>query len=162
MDAVLSRLGAVTSLETLSGQSLYELLQELPDRDPQGEVARGIYRTLIKSSVSVEESSHRDKFLRTGRMWGRRAGTEGYLPISELRYNANLTITKAIEAHISLVGIPMRMNTVLVKHLRHRVAVIGGDPVEAPSRRNGIRSRKRGCQSALAGRDAVHLRAPVG
>ncbi len=117
MDAVLSRLGAVTSLETLSGQSLYELLQELPDRDPQGEVARGIYRTLIKSSVSVEESSHRDRFLRTGRMWGRRAGKERYLPISELRYNANLTITKTIEAHISLVDIPMRMNTVLIKQL---------------------------------------------
>ncbi len=117
MDATLSRLGAVTSIETLSGQSLYELLHELPERDPPGEVARGIYRTLIKSSVSVEESSHRDKFLRTGRMWGRRAGKEGYLPIAELRYNANLTITKAIEAHISLVGIPMRMNTVLIKQL---------------------------------------------
>ncbi len=117
MDAILSRLGAVTSIETLSGQSLYELLQELPERDPQGEVARSIYRTLIKSSVSVEESSHRDKFLSTGRMWGRRAGKEGYLPISELRYNANLTITKAIEAHISLVDIPMRMSTVLIKQL---------------------------------------------
>jgi hypothetical protein len=117
MDAVLSRLGAVTSLETLSGQSLYELLQALPERDPQGRVARGIYRTLIKSSVSVEDSPHRDKFLRTGRMWGRHAGSEGYLPISELHYNANLTITKAIEAHIALVDIPMRMNTVLVKQL---------------------------------------------
>jgi len=117
MDAVLSRLGAVTSLETLCGRSLYEMPQALPERDPQGDVARGIYRTLIKSSVSVEESPHRDKFLRTGRMWGRHAGTEGYLPISELRYNSNLTITKAIEAHISLVDIPMRMNTVLVKQL---------------------------------------------
>ena len=117
MDAVLSRLGAVTSLETLSGQSLYELLQGLPERDPQGKVARQIYRTLIKSSVSVEDSPQRERFLRTGRMWGRRAGSEGYLPTSDLRYNANLTITKAIEAHIALVEIPMRMNTVLVKEL---------------------------------------------
>ncbi|MGH3429640.1 MAG: DUF3883 domain-containing protein, partial [Mycobacteriales bacterium] len=117
MDALLSRLGAVTSLETLSGQSLYELLEALPERDPRGDVARSIYRTLIKSSVSVEESPHRDRFLRTGRMFGRRAGTEGYIPISELRYNANLTITKSIEAHISLVDIPTRMNTVLVKQL---------------------------------------------
>jgi hypothetical protein len=117
MDAVLSRLGAVTSLETLSGQSLYELLQTLPERDPQGKVARGIYRTLIKSSVSVEDSPQRDKFLRTGRMWGRYADSEGYRLVSELRYNANLTITKAIEAHIALVDIPMRMNTMLVKQL---------------------------------------------
>jgi len=117
MDAVLSRLGAVTSLETISGQSLYELLQALPERDPQGKKAHSIYRTLIKFSVSVEDSPHRDRFLRTGRMWGRHAGAEGYLPISELRYNANLTITKAIETHIALVGIPTRMNTGLVKQL---------------------------------------------
>jgi hypothetical protein len=70
MDAVLSRLGAVTSLETLNGQSLYELLQALPERDQQGKVARGIYRTLIKSSVTVEDSPHRETFFRTGRMWG--------------------------------------------------------------------------------------------
>ena len=118
MDALFSRLGAVTSLETLSGQSLYELLEALPERDPQGKVApAGIYRTLIKSSVSVEDSPHHDRFLRTGRMWGRHAGSEAYLPISELRYNANLTITEAIEAHIALVDIPMRMNTGLVKQL---------------------------------------------
>jgi hypothetical protein len=117
MDAVLSRLGAVTSLETLNGQSLYELLQSLPERDPQGKLARGIYRTLIKSCVSVEDSPHREKFLRTGRMWGRHGNSNSYLPISQLRYNANLTITQAIEAYIPLVDIPMRMNTMLVKQL---------------------------------------------
>jgi hypothetical protein len=117
MDALFSRLGAVASLETLSGPSLYELLQGLPERDPEGHVARSIYRTLIKSSISVEESPHRDRFLRTGRMWGHRAGNEGYLPVTELRYNANLTITKSINAHIPLVDIPMRMNTALVKQL---------------------------------------------
>ena len=79
--------------------------------------APSIDRTLIKSSVSIEDSPHRDRFLRTGRMWGRHAGAEGYLPISDLRYNANLTITKAIENHIALVGIPTRMNTGLVKQL---------------------------------------------
>jgi hypothetical protein len=50
-------------------------------------------------------------------MWGHHAGFEGYLPISELRYNANLTITKAMETHIALVDLPMRMNTGLVKQL---------------------------------------------
>jgi hypothetical protein len=117
MDAVLSRLGAVTSLETLSGQSVYELLQTLPERDPEGKLARGIYRTLIKSSVSVEDSPERTKFLGTGLMWGRRTGSDGYLPVSELRYNANLTITKSVEAHLALVEIPMRMNTAVVKEI---------------------------------------------
>jgi len=117
MDAVLSRLGAVVSLETLSGQSLYELLLALPMRDPQGEIARGIYRTLIKACVNVEESPYRERFLLKGRMWGRRDGIEGYLPVAELRYNANLTITKAIEAYLALVEIPTRMNIGLIWQL---------------------------------------------
>ena len=37
--------------------------------------------------------------------------------MGQLRYNANLTVTKAIEAHIPLVDIPRRMNTTVVKQL---------------------------------------------
>ena len=59
LESLLTRLGAVSSLEMLTGQSLYELLTVLPDRDPSGEVAPGIYRTLIQVSVGTEESLHR-------------------------------------------------------------------------------------------------------
>lgn len=117
LESLLTRLGAVSSLEMLSGQSLYDLLQTLPERDPSGTMAPRIYRTLIESSVSVEESSHRDKFLQSGKMWGHHKGTDAYLPVGQLRYNANLTVTKAIESHIPLVDIPRRKNTVLVKQL---------------------------------------------
>ena len=117
LEALLTRLGAVSSLEALSGHSLYELLSTLPDRDPKGEKASGIYRTLIDSNVTAEESSQRDEFLKLGYMWGRYKGAESYLPVNQLRYNANLTITRAIENHIPLVDIPRRKNTSLVKQL---------------------------------------------
>ncbi|MDO8750862.1 MAG: DUF3883 domain-containing protein [Dehalococcoidia bacterium] len=118
LEALLTRLGAVSSLETLSGQSLYELLLALPDRDPKGDVAPGIYRTLIESNLTADESSHRDRFLKSGQMWGRyKEAPPSYLPIGQLRYNANLTITRMIEAHIPLVDIPARKNTLLVKQL---------------------------------------------
>ena len=117
LSSLLTRLGAVSSLDTLTGQSLYELLLALPDRDPSGEVAPGIYRTLIQASVSAEDSPHRDRFLSSGHMWSRHKGTASYLPVGQLRYNANLTVTKAIEAHIPLVDIPRRMNTSLVRQL---------------------------------------------
>ena len=42
---------------------------------------------------------------------------EGYLPVGQLRYNANLALTKPIEAHIPLVAIPSRKNTGLVEQL---------------------------------------------
>lgn len=117
LESLLTRLGAVSSLETLNGQSLYELLLALPDRDPKGKVAPGIYRTLIEASVTADESLHRDRFLKSGCMWGRYKGMDSYLPVNQLRYNANLTVTKAIEAHVPLVDIPRRKNTSLVKQL---------------------------------------------
>jgi hypothetical protein len=117
VESLLTRLGAVSSLETVSGRSLYELLQALPDRDPLGEVAPGIYRTLMESNVSVDESPHRAGFLSSGMMWGRHNGIELYMPIGQLRYNSNLTLTKVIERHIPLVDIPRRKNTSLVKEL---------------------------------------------
>ncbi len=118
LEALLTRLGAVSSLEALSGQSLYELLLALPDRDPKGEVAPGIYRTLIESNLTTDESAHRERFLKAGQMWGRYKGAPpSYLPVTQLRYNANLTITRMIEAHIPLVDIPTRKNTSLVKQL---------------------------------------------
>ena len=117
LNSLLTRLGAVSSLENLSGQSLYELLLSLPDRDPQGEVSPGIYRTLVDSGVSVEDSPHREKFLKSGRMWGRYKGEASYIPVGQLRYNANLTVTKAIETHIPLVNILRSKNTQLVKQL---------------------------------------------
>jgi hypothetical protein len=117
LDSLLTRLGAVSSLETLTGQSLYELLQALPERDPSGEVAPRIYRTLIESAVSVDDSSHRGTFLSSGRMWGRHKGAASYLSVSQLRYNANLAVSRVIEEHIPLVDIPQRMNTTFVKEL---------------------------------------------
>jgi hypothetical protein len=117
LESLLTRLGAVSSLETLGGQSLYELLLSLPDRDPEAEFAPRIYRTLIDPNVSVEESVHRERFLESGRMWGRYKGEESYLPVRTLRYNASLTITKAIEAHIPLVDISRGKSTKLIEQL---------------------------------------------
>jgi hypothetical protein len=117
LEALLTRLGAASSLETLSGHSIYELLLALPDRDPNGARASGIYRTLIDSSITVDESPQRDQFIMSGYMWGKHKSVESYLPVNQLRYNSNLTITKAIESHIPLVDIPRRKNTSLVKQL---------------------------------------------
>lgn len=117
LESLLTRLGAVSSLENLHDQSLYDLLLALPERDPDGKVASGIYRTLIESSINAEESAHRDRFLQSGRMWGQYKGHDSYLPVGQLRYNANLTLTETIKVQIPLVAIQSRMNTSLVKQL---------------------------------------------
>jgi hypothetical protein len=117
LESLLTRLGAVSSLESLNGQSLYEMLLSLPDRDPEGDVAPGIYRTLIESNVLAEESPHRDNFLKAGKMFGQFKEAKTYLPVAQLRYNANITVAKEIATYVPLVDIPRRKNTSLVKQL---------------------------------------------
>lgn len=117
LESLLTRLGAVTSLETLNGPSLYEMLLSLPNRDPTGELAKGIYRTLVESTLTADDSPEREAFLKRGRMWGAYQEQDAYLPVSRLRYNSNLSVTKAIERHIALVHIPRRKNTQVVRQL---------------------------------------------
>jgi hypothetical protein len=97
VDALLTRLGAVPSLGTVGGASRYEMLLALPERDPNGRTAVEIYRTLVDSRASVEDSPQQAKFFSEGRMWGRYNGTHSYLPMAQLRYNARLAVPKQIE-----------------------------------------------------------------
>lgn len=117
VDGLLTRLGSASSLESLSGESLYDMLIRLPKRDPEGKLAARIYRTLVESNIAPELSTYQDEFLRSGQMWGRHNGIEGYFQVEKLRYNASLSITKAIESHIPLVAIPRGKNTVQIKQL---------------------------------------------
>lgn len=89
----------------------------LPERDPSGKVAPRIYATLIEASNFVEDSPQRELFLRSGKMWAKHKGVERYLPVGQLRFNANLAITKVIEAHIPLVELPSRKNIGLINQL---------------------------------------------
>jgi hypothetical protein len=117
LESLFTRLGAVSSLETLNGQSLYELLLSLPERDPKGVMAPGIYRTLVDSNIHSDESSYRDTFIKNGKMWGKHKTSESYIPIQQLRYNANLSVTKPIESYIALVDIPPRKNSSVIQDI---------------------------------------------
>lgn len=117
VNGLLTRLGAISSLEAIDADSLYELLSRLPKDDPDGQHAPGVYRTLIEAGVMAEDSPSRREFLKDGLLWSRFRGESKYLPVSEVRYNANITVPRVIEQHLKVADFPRRKSTKLVREL---------------------------------------------
>lgn len=117
VNGLLTRLGAISSLEAIDADSLYELLSRLPQDDPDGQHAPGVYRTLIEAGVVAEDSLSRRQFFKNGRVWSRVRGESKYLPVSEVRYNANVTVPRVIEQHLKVAEFPRRKSTRLVREL---------------------------------------------
>lgn len=117
VNGLLTRLGAISSLEAIDTDSLYELLERLPHDDPEGKHAPGIYRTLVEANVITDDCLAKRRFQQTGRVWSRFQSAAEYLPVSDVRYNANVAIPGVIEQHIKVAELPKRKSTKLVRDL---------------------------------------------
>lgn len=105
---VLAATGAIESLEALQGDELYSLLLELPERDPEGQVAKSVYRSLLEAGQLDIESPRREEFLRRGQMWGTLGDAEAYYEVDRLRYNPRTSVPEPIRQHVPLVAIDPR------------------------------------------------------
>lgn len=114
---LLTRLGAISSLDAIDTDSLYELLSRLPEHDPEGRHAPGIYRTLVDAGVTPDDGPAKRRFLKDGRVWSKHRDGPSYLPVADLRYNANLSIPQVIEQHLKLAELPKRKSSKLVRDL---------------------------------------------
>jgi hypothetical protein len=117
VEAMLWRLGAVASLEQMESEQVYDLLLSLPERDSEGKSASAIYRTLLEANIVVEDGPNRLKFLQSGKVWAKRHGRGQYLPVSQVRYNANVTLPDAVVCRMALLDLPRRRNTTAVRNL---------------------------------------------
>ncbi|MFH7326434.1 DUF3883 domain-containing protein [Desulfurivibrio sp. C05AmB] len=117
VDAILLRLGAVASLETMASEQVYDLLLSLPGRDPRGESVSAIYRTLLESNIAVEDGPNRSEFLRSGKVWAKHQGEGQFLPVAEVRYNANVTLPDEVVSRMALLDLPRRRNATAVSQL---------------------------------------------
>lgn len=127
VDAVLWRLGAVASLETMASEQVYDLLLSLPERDPQGGSVSSIYRTLLQSNITVEDGPNRAEFLRSGKVWARYQGEGQFLPVAQVRYNANVTLPDAVVSSIALLDLPRRRSSTAVQQLLNVKALSSGE-----------------------------------
>lgn len=71
----------------------------------------------MESGVTSDDSPAKRQFLKDGHVWARYQGESKYLPVTEVRYNANVTIPSVIEQHIKVVDLPRRKSTKLVREL---------------------------------------------
>jgi len=117
VDAILWRLGAVASLETMASEQVYDLLLSLSERDPRGESVSAIYRTLLEANIAVEDGPNRSEFLQKGKVWARHQGKGQFMPAAKVRYNANVTLPDTVVSRIALLDLPRRRNATAVIQL---------------------------------------------
>jgi hypothetical protein len=87
----LATIGVVSELEDLPWDTFYEILLELPRIDPDGNLARSLYRAFV-SRDEPESSLYcevRDRFFSEGKMFGRLGSEYVYFPVNRLYYPQN-------------------------------------------------------------------------
>jgi hypothetical protein len=117
VDGLLLHLGALNSIDSMAADDMYQLLIRLPEQDPKGRGATGVYRSLIEAGFAVTPSPYQRKFFEEGRIFSNFQGGQMYLPVREVRYNANVSLPSVISHLIKLVDLPRSKNAKLIEHV---------------------------------------------
>ncbi len=120
VDRALSTVGVVNDLRDLSWDTFYKVLMELPTLNPDGQLARSLYRALVASRDESSGPSYglaRDKFFSQGRMWGRAGAESGYYPVGELHYVDRLTLPDCVTSFFPLLELDKRRGAAKVQRL---------------------------------------------
>ena len=105
------RAGVLTSLAELEIEDIYVRLMELPERDPEGRLARSLYRWLLDASDSAMGNgvAARDRFISTGKMWGVYGEIADYYPVKELRHADSEGLPASLLSNLKIVHLPYRL-----------------------------------------------------
>lgn len=101
------RAGVLMGIACAAWSEIYQLLMDLPARDPRGEIARGFYRLIMDESESFlgdAESAGRE-FRTSGMMLGVYRGQAGYHPVNTLRYLTSGSLPDPLMPELRLVAI---------------------------------------------------------
>ena len=101
--------GVRPSFQDLSVEEIYGKLQELPQLDPTGEIVGTFYNALLRDrdleSLTDLDGLAREKFLQSGKLWGKKDGKGEYFPVSELAYRDRGTLSKLISSTVALIEV---------------------------------------------------------
>tara|TARA_Y100000310_G_C20693809_1_gene824097 strand:+ start:239 stop:4963 length:4725 start_codon:yes stop_codon:yes gene_type:complete len=96
---MLLKLGIIEDIKSLSWSVIYSLLLDLPEKDPDGKIARSFYNQIIKDK-SVETLDSDDEkyqeFMKTGQLFGEFEGNKAYFSYNDLFYLENITFPSSI------------------------------------------------------------------
>jgi hypothetical protein len=105
------RAGVLTSLAELELEDIYARLTELPERDPEGLLARQLYRWLLDASDSAmgNGAAARERFINSGKMWGVHKEISDYYPVKELRHADSEGFPASLLSQLKIVHLPYRI-----------------------------------------------------
>lgn len=121
----LLKIGIGPDLRSFSSEAIYNILLKLPELDPNGIVARAIYKQIIMSRPRMKEAnSVYQKFIDEGKVLVRMGGERHYFPISEAYYVENRTFCEEIMKQFPILELDKRLGNKQVK------SVLGVQPLE--------------------------------
>tara|TARA_R110001583_G_scaffold18601_1_gene73828 strand:+ start:20314 stop:24513 length:4200 start_codon:yes stop_codon:yes gene_type:complete len=111
------RSGVITNIAELSLEDIYTKLIELPSIQPSPKAAKTLYRWLLNAidSASGEEGSAKERFMISGKMWGKKSGEYGYFNINELFHADSDGLPNELLDHLAVVELPNRVGGEKVK-----------------------------------------------
>jgi hypothetical protein len=119
------RAGVLTSLASLERDEIYAMLLELPERNPDGKLARTLYHWLLDASEMAigENGTNYNEFIEKGKMWGRFDESEGYFPVAELHHADTEGIPQILLSRLKIVDLRKRVGADKVQKLFGVVSV---------------------------------------
>ena len=103
-------IGVVNDINDFPWATYYQILQELPDVDPQGTYARSLYRLFITrdDQGNLYDGKFKADFISKGKMYGKHGDTYDYFPVDKLYYIDNFALFSHIESYFPLLGLDKR------------------------------------------------------
>jgi hypothetical protein len=100
------RAGVLMGFRFLPWTEVYQLLLDLPKRDPEGKAAKNIYRLVLEheDTFGGDNQAAGKVFKETGTLFGYRGGCAGYYPIAELLHLPPKTIPAALVQQLAIAA----------------------------------------------------------
>ncbi|MBN8514187.1 DUF3883 domain-containing protein [Accumulibacter sp.] len=113
------RAGVLTSLAFLERDEIYAKLLELPDRSPDGRLARPLYHWLLDTNDSAlgGEGPSRQEFITRGRMWGHHGKEAAYFPVSQMHHADTEGLPQELLDKLKIVDLRKRVGPMKVERL---------------------------------------------
>lgn len=118
--------GVLPDISYLSRNEIVRILLSLPEKDPDGNVARAFYRSVL-DRVNTDSPGWEEppfEFVRLGSMWGK--GPEGakYYSVRDLRHADYEDFPEVLTSKIKIVDLPKKIGNQMVRR------VFGVEPLD--------------------------------
>lgn len=108
---ILIDLGVAENFSGLPVNVIYQILLELPNKDPKGELTKTIYDQLIQSKIELADVKGCDKykeFISRGRVFAIKKGKKDYCNIGEVYYSDNRIFSENLINRFNMLNLPKR------------------------------------------------------